>query len=766
VTPEGPIALLASFGVQLQLASCLLCLGLGLALRRDAGPRPWFTAWVWSFGALAVGIGALYVRYFLLPLSPLAPSLHALAVYALYAVYLAAKVGFFWLLLQGTWRFACGEAPPRPLRIAAIVATGFVLLPVALVRSLDLSPIMAPQTIVATMTFLGCAVLLRRAPAAQATRGSRVLRVIFLLLATLWFLYIPAFMEIGGVFEPFFAWLTTQSPYVDTLFQFFLGFGILLTLLDDVARERIQERTARLREVAASEARLAQIVRSASEGIVLLDGERRVAHLNPAALEMLECNAGDATAKPFDQFLRAQDHVTLWAGLAATRPAPASPVVSRLELTGVRSGGEAFPLEVSLAALGEGPAEGYVLILHDMTEGTRLRVEREQMQTQLAQAARMETIGRMISGVAHELNNPLAAILAFAQDLSSQARSPEDREALTTIVQQAQRCRAIVQDLVTFARSKREEREPIAPAELAARVRPAFERQAAAQGARLVIDLAPELPLLEVNPSAIEQVLTNLLGNAFQAIGGAGEVTLRAEVASARIVFEVEDTGPGISPQALPRLFEPFFTTKPPGQGTGLGLSVSHSIVEQHGGSIRAGPRRDGASGARFVVTLPFVDRRTIRRPSPPLGELAPVPASARPRRLLVVDDEAPIRVAIRRFLERRGWLVDEARDGQEALELLELDDAEGIARGIRYDAVVTDLRMPGMTGIQLHDRIAESAPDLLARLVVISGDTASPEVAEFLLRLRRPLVQKPFDLRTLADLLDEAAPPVEVGSA
>jgi two-component system NtrC family sensor kinase len=193
---------------------------------------------------------------------------------------------------------------------------------------------------------------------------------------------------------------------------------------------------------------------------------------------------------------------------------------------------------------------------------------------------------------------------------------------------------------------------------------------------------------------------------------------------------------------------------------------VSHSIVEQHGGSIRAGPRRDGASGARFVVTLPFVDRRTIRRPSPPLGELAPPAASARPRRLLVVDDEAPIRVAIRRFLERRGWLVDEARDGQEALELLELDDADGAARGVRYDAVVTDLRMPGMTGIQLHDRIAESAPDLLARLVVISGDTASPEVAEFLLRLRRPLVQKPFDLRTLADLLDEAAPPVEVGSA
>jgi two-component system NtrC family sensor kinase len=766
MTPDEPTALLASFGVQLQLASCLLCLGLGLALRRDAGPRPWFTSWVWSFGALGVAIGALYVRYFLLPLSPLAPALHVGAVYALYAVYLTAKVAFFWLLLQGTWRFARGEAPPRRLRVGALVATGLVLLPLALAPSLDLSPLMAPQTMLAAIVFLGCAVLLHRAPAARATRGSRVLRVIFLLLATLWLLYIPAFMEVGGILEPFFAWLTAQNPYVDTLFQFFLGFGILLALLDDVARERLEERSARLREVAASEARLAQIVRSASEGIVLLDGDRRVAHLNPAALEILECNAADATGQPFDRFLRAPDRVTLWAGLVATRPAPASPVVSRLELTGLRSAGEAFPLEVSLAPLGEGPAEGYVLILHDMTEGTRLRMEREQMETQLAQAARMETIGRMISGVAHELNNPLAAILAFSQDLSSQARSPEDREALTTIVQQAQRCRAIVQDLVTFARSKREEREPIAPAELIARVRPAFERQAAAQGARLVIELASKLPLLEVNPQALEQVLTNLLGNAFQALGGPGEVTLRVEVSSTRVVFEVEDTGPGIEPGAMARLFEPFFTTKPPGQGTGLGLSVSQSIVEQHDGSIRAAPRRDGAPGARFVVTLPFVDRRTVRRPSPPLTELAPPMPSARPRRVLVVDDEAPIRVAIRRFLERRGWIVDEARDGQEALDLLELDGSGEHARGARYDAVVTDLRMPGITGIELHDQLAEHAPDVLARLVVISGDTASPEVADFLLRLHRPLVQKPFDLRTLADLLDEAAPPVEVESA
>ncbi len=767
MTPQDPTALVAYLGIQLQLAGSLLCLGLGLALRRDAGPRPWFTSWVWSFGAIAVAVGALFARYFLVPVSALAalPEVEALTVYLLYAVYLAARVAFFWLLVQGAWRFARAAPPPRWLRITAVLAAALVLLPLALEPSVDLSPLMVTQAAVATLTFAGCSLLLHRMPAHRITRGSRALRLVFLAFTGLWLLYVPAFLQASELLGPFFSRLTNHNSYIDTLFQFFLCFGILLTLLDEVARERLEERSARLREVAASESRLNQIVRSAAEGIVLLDGARRVAALNPAALEILECGASEAVGQPFDRFLSPPDRVSLWAGFAASsvRPGPLSQL-ARLEAAGIRAGGEGFPMEVSLAPLGEDP--GHVMILRDLTESVRLRKERELMQTQLAQGARMETIGRMISGVAHELNNPLAAILAFAQDLLAQARTPEDREALTTIVQQAQRCRSIVQDLVTFARSRREEREPISPAELVARVRPAFERQAGAQGARLVVELGPGLPLLEANPAALEQVLTNLLSNAFQALDGPGEVLLRAVVAGARVNLEVEDTGHGIPADVLPRVFEPFFTTKPPGQGTGLGLSVSQSIVEQHGGSMRALPRRDGAAGARFVVGLPFIDRRTIKRPSPPVGELQPPALTSRPRRVLVVDDEAPIRVAIRRFLERRGWIVDEARDGQEALDLLELTVTGSDARGARYDAIVTDLRMPGMTGIALHDRLAADAPEVLAKLVVISGDTASPEVADFLLRLRRPLVQKPFDLRTLAELLDEAAPPADMTPA
>jgi CheY-like chemotaxis protein len=125
---------------------------------------------------------------------------------------------------------------------------------------------------------------------------------------------------------------------------------------------------------------------------------------------------------------------------------------------------------------------------------------------------------------------------------------------------------------------------------------------------------------------------------------------------------------------------------------------------------------------------------------------------------VLVVDDEGPIRVAIRRYLERRGWTVEEARDGREALELLGLTDG-ALLRDAAYDAIVTDLKMPGVSGIEIHDRMAAASPAGLAKMIVITGDTASPEMAEFLGRLRQPLVQKPFDMRALADLLDRTVP-------
>ena len=765
-------AIVASLGIQLQLAASILCLGLGLILRRGLGHKPWMSWWTWSFGAVAFAVAALLVRYNDLPLLPLDLLRHpeTQMVSLLYALYGGGKLLFFMCLLSGTWLYVTRKNIPTiglgaGMALLLGVAGLFYLAPT------DLNPFMAWQAGFAVPVLLACAGLLASLPPRRKSRGSKALKWVCLLLAALWLLYIPAFLQArpdSGLVPGFFGWMTRYNSYIDTLFQFLLGFGMILAVLDDVYGEAEAARQARLNELADSEARLAQIIRAASDGIVLLDAGRRIIHCNPAALEILGCEADAVMGQPFDRFARGSGLQDLWKPIGNAPDRHPSTPVGGYEIKGLRADGAEFPMEVSLRAIGKAAPEGYVLILRDRTQRARLDEERERMQAQLAQTARLETIGRMISGVAHELNNPLTAILAFGQDLLSQPRSEDDVEALNTIVQQSQRCRAIVQDLLTFARTKREDRQAVSLREVVDRVCPAFERLGAAEAIRLELKPAGDLPAVHANPSALEQVLTNLLSNAFHAVGKGGWVGITTALQGDRVALIVEDDGPGIPPEVLPRLFEPFFTTKDHGHGTGLGLSVSHGIIEQHNGTLRAENRSEpGTHGARFTVLLPFLDRRAIARavPAPaelPRSELV-APASPRGpagRRVLIIDDETAIRIAIRRYLERRGWLVEEARNGREALDLLGLGGAGHTPRSDDYDAIVTDLRMPGVSGIEIHDMLAAHDPAGLEKLVVVSGDTASAEIQTFVTRLRRPIIQKPFDMRTLADLLDRTAPP------
>jgi len=762
---EAAGTLVATLGIQFQFVASLLCLALGLLLGRGIGNRPWIAWWAWSFGAVSLALGALLLRYTILPVLPLDElnDEQAGTVALLYAIYAGGKLLYLFCLLAGTWLFVRREALPRiglgtGLAFVAGVGLLFILAPS------DLNPLVAWQAGITVPVFLICGSLLAGLPRERRTRGSMLLSLVCFLVASLWLLYTPAFLEAGPANAPgkliALRWLAGHNSYFDLMFEFLLGFGMVLAVLDDVFHEAEEARTSRLRDVAASEARLSQIIRAASEGIILLDAERRIVHSNPAALETLGASELDLTGESFDRFMTTGGAAKLWTAFEHAASTP----VGGCELCGRRADGTEFPLEISMRTIGSGALEGYVLILRDRTQRVRAEQERERLHSQVAQTARLETIGRMVSGVAHELNNPLTAILAFGQDLLGQARNAADSEALNTIVQQSQRCRMIVQDLLTFARSKRDDRQPVDPGEIIHRLLPALQRQADSLEVRLVVSVADRLPSLDANPASMEQVLTNLMVNAFQAAGNGGTVSVSARMRDDRLAFIVEDDGPGVAEDVLPRLFEPFFTTKAPGKGTGLGLSVSHAIVEQHGGTLIAENRpRPGPRGARFTVLLPFVDRRAVSRTpiaGPSRGETGqrPVPAGA-VRRVLVIDDEAPIRIAIRRYLERRGWEVEEAGDGEEALVLLGLGGDPPRSRSARYDAIITDLKMPGVTGIELHDRLAAVDPEGLEKLVLITGDTASSEVADFVARVRQPLVQKPFDMRALADLLDRTAP-------
>ncbi|MDR7414917.1 MAG: ATP-binding protein [Armatimonadota bacterium] len=229
----------------------------------------------------------------------------------------------------------------------------------------------------------------------------------------------------------------------------------------------------------------------------------------------------------------------------------------------------------------------------------------ERAQARLVQSEKLAALGELVAGVAHELNNPLTSVLGYAQLLEAGELNGEDaRRAMGVILQEAERARRIVQNLLTFARQRAHERGPVdvnAALEQTLALR-RYELERA--GVEFALDLARDLPFIEGDLFQLQQVFLNLINNAAQALAGArGRIEIRTTHREGRVVVEVADTGPGIPPEHLHRIFDPFFTTKDVGQGTGLGLSISYGIVRDHGGEIYAENRPEG--GARFVIELP-----------------------------------------------------------------------------------------------------------------------------------------------------------------
>ena len=552
----------------------------------------------------------------------------------------------------------------------------------------------------------------------------------------------------------------------------------------------IAARTSALSELQASQERFRTAFECSAVGMTLTAADGRFIQTNRALSEMLGYTPEEFTSSSFEAITHPDD-------IAASRAA-----MSRLRRGEVRSfqiekrylhrNGEVVwaLLGVSAAYDADGFPMHFVSQVVDITQRKRAEAERHHLQLQLSQSSKMQALGQLVSGVAHELNNPLAAILGFSEILLQDCRDDETRESLNIIFGQAQRSRAIVRDLLSFVRHREgRTRAPTDVREMLDRVSRALVPAAASSGAIFEADLSGSYPTLDVDRSGLEQVFTNLVMNAIQAVGAGGHVRLAARTVRDRLEIAVEDTGPGIPADVLPHIFEPFFTTKPVGEGTGLGLSVSLGIVEQHGGTLRAENRPPAeGGGARFVVSLPLTSVRpmpmdvngqplgptlsprrtplgmaTIREPAkPPIGvapqPMPPAPAVGPTPHVLVIDDEAPIRNALRRFFERRGWQVDEANDGAHGLATLMRADHK------QFDIMICDLKMPGVSGMELYSTLSTMRPELLGRLIFATGDVASPDAAAFLQRTRCPVLEKPYELSVLAETVERvrnSAPPL-----
>ena len=357
----------------------------------------------------------------------------------------------------------------------------------------------------------------------------------------------------------------------------------------------------------------------------------------------------------------------------------------------------------------------------------------KETQAQLIQASKMSALGTLVSGVAHELNNPLTTISLSAQLLQRQADvAPEIRNRVDAISSECDRASRIIRDMLTFARRSEPERRRI---DLNAVVDATLARQARAlelDSIRVVKALEPALPSMWADSCQLEQVLLNLYSNAahaMKAAHGRGVLTVRTMRRAEEVDVEITDSGPGIPAEHLAKIFDPFFTTKPAGEGTGLGLSLVLGIITEHGGRMTAA--NVPGSGARFVISLPL--REQAEAAATPAAEM---PSSAQGARILIVDDEENLRRILREVLSRSGHQVDEAATGREAIVRIERQD---------YDFVALDLRLPDMHGSAVWRQILERSQETASRVVFITGDTMSPEAQKFLEKTERPVLRKPF---------------------
>jgi PAS domain S-box-containing protein len=504
-----------------------------------------------------------------------------------------------------------------------------------------------------------------------------------------------------------------------------------------VARDITDEREKAL-ALERSETRYTRLVESASDAIFTVDRRGIMNAVNRSLERSSGKSRSSLLGTPFSALVDPRDHSAVQQALAATFEGQRR----RVELRYPDAEGELRFCSLTLTPFGEGEElTGALGVVRDVTDERRLT-------EQLMQQEKLAAVGQLVSGVAHELNNPLASVMAFAQLLlASAAGAPQDHYAIDAIHQEAKRAAKIVSNLLTFARQHQPERRVT---DLNRVVEDTLElRRYALRIANVEIgaELDPNLPLTWADPFQLQQVMLNLVSNAEHALAdwdGPRAITIATSYGDGQVVVRVSDSGPGIAPEHQRRIFNPFFTTKPVGEGTGLGLSISDGIVREHGGRIRLESCSGG--GATFVIELPFVEPPRLATPVDSAVSVASKPSW----RILVVDDELSLRQAVAAYFRSLGHEVDAVGTGRDALER---------ASALEYDAVMLDLRLPDIPGDEVLTQLRRMsrAP---GRVVFITGDTQGEAARRVLEATGHPTVSKPFLLDELAAvvLAEEAA--------
>ena len=518
----------------------------------------------------------------------------------------------------------------------------------------------------------------------------------------------------------------------------------------------VTERRAIERRLHDEQEFVRRLIASFPDMIAVLDRDGRFTYVSPRVCEVMGQEPSDYIGRTLGSRMSEEDRAKALEEFQSLTLGRASN--AQIEFRSQHADGSWRTLRASAGPLfdTEGNITGIVASARDVTET-------KQIEQQLIQKEKLASMGQMMAGVAHELNNPLTAILGVSDLLRERATDDATRRHVEIVLHQARRAAGIIQNLLAFSRPSTQGRTKVKLDDVVQRALQLQQGSLRQKNIALEFTPAGNLPEIEGDSKLLAQIFSNLIINAEQAISGArdrGKLRVSITHVGGKVGVAFADDGPGIPAENIGKIFDPFFTTKRPGGGAGLGLTICLAVAKEHGGTIEV--HSAPGSGATFRVIFP-VASENVREASPAapprLTAQAPAasekaPAQDSPLRghsALVVDDEESIREIVQEGLSLRGMKVEGAADGEEALLHL---------AGTSYDVVLCDFNLPGVRGEQLFDQLKQRSGTAMPRFVFMTGDLLDPAILASFSEKGAYVLQKPFHVSALASLLAELLQP------